>query len=71
MIGDNSSTEFKDKARVFWMVKGYLPDDRTIESAYPGYVKRLWWNEEAYLRADGFEEAWQERMFNLFWRENI
>ena len=71
MIGDNYSTELKDKARVFWMVKGYLPDDRTIESAYPGYVKRLWWNEEAYLRADGFEEAWQKRMFNLFWHENI
>lgn len=71
MTGGNSSTEFKDKARVFWMVKGYLPDDRTIESAYPGYVKRLWWNEEAYLRADGFEEAWQKRMLNLFWRENI
>ena len=50
----------REKARIFWMVKGYLPDDRTIESAYPGYVKRLWWNEEAYLRADGFEEAYNE-----------
>ena len=53
-------TKFRDKALVFWMVKGYLPDPKTIESAYPGYLKRLWWNEEAYLRADGFEEAYKD-----------
>jgi len=43
------------------MVKGYLPDPKTIESAYPGYFKRLWWNEEAYLRVDGFEEAYEKK----------
>ena len=56
-----SDTKFRDKARVFWMVKGYLPDVTTIESAYPGYLKRLWSNEEAYLRADGFEEAYEKK----------
>ncbi len=56
-----SATKFRDKARVFWMVKGYLPDRKTIESAYTGYLKRLWWNEEAYLRADGFEEAYEKK----------
>ena len=62
MTEDNSSdTKFRDKARVFWMVKGYLPDSKTIESAYPGYLKRLWSNEEAYLRADGFEEAYEKK----------
>ena len=61
MTEDNSSTDFKFKARIFWMVKGYLPDPKTIESAYPGYFKRLWWNEEAYLRVDGFEEAYQKK----------
>ena len=61
MTEDNSSIDLKFKARVFWMVKGYIPDDKTIEDAYPGYLKRLWWNEEAYIRADGFEEAWQKK----------
>ena len=62
MTEDSSSdTKFRDKARVFWMVKGYLPDRKTIESAYTGYLKRLWWNEEAYLRADGFEEAYEKK----------
>ena len=62
MTEDSSSdTKFRDKARVFWMVKGYLPDPKTIESAYPGYLKRLWSNEEAYLRADGFEEAYEKK----------
>jgi hypothetical protein len=45
------------------MVKGYLPNSKTIEDAYPGYLKRLWWNEEAYIRAEGFEEAF-EKKFN-------
>lgn len=63
MTDDNYSTEFKHKARVFWMVKGYLPNSKTIEDAYPGYLKRLWWNEEAYIRAEGFEEAF-EKKFN-------
>ena len=62
MTEDSSSaTEFKDKARIFWMVKGYLPDPKTIESSYPGYLKRLWGNEEAYLRVDGFEEAYEKK----------
>lgn len=61
MTEEKSSNEFKFKARIFWMVKGYLPDKRTIEDAYPGYLKRLWWNEEAYLRADGFEEAYEKK----------
>ena len=56
-----SDTKFRDKARVVWMVKGYLPDPKTIESPYPGYLKRLWSNEEAYLRADGFEEAYEKK----------
>ncbi len=61
MTEDNSSIDFKFKARIFWMVKGYIPDDKTVEDSFPGYLKRLWWNEEAYIREDGFEEAWQKR----------
>lgn len=61
MTVDSFSTEFKEKARIFWMVKGYLPDVRTIEEAYPGYLKRLWGNHEAYLREEGFEEAYEKK----------
>ena len=61
MKEDNYSTSFKEKAKIFWMVKGHLPDPKTIESAYPGYFKRLWHNEEAYVKADGFEEAFQKK----------
>ena len=60
MTEDNSSTDLKEKARIFWMVKGYIPDRKTIVSAYPGYLKRLWGNEEAYIREEGFEEAWKK-----------
>lgn len=52
-------TPLKEQARIFWMVKGYLPRSQMIEDSYDGYVRRLWWNEEAYLRAEGFEEAWK------------
>lgn len=41
------------------MVKGYLPHKVMIENSYNGYIRRLWWNEEAYLREEGFEEAWK------------
>lgn len=52
-------TPLKEKALIFWMVKGYLPRSQMIEDSYDGYVRRLWWNEEAYLRAEGFEDAWK------------
>lgn len=46
------------------MVKGDLRkvNAKQIEDSYDGYVKRLWWNEEAYLREDGFEENYRAFM---------
>lgn len=53
-------TALKEKARIFWMVKGYLPAAKIIEDSYDGYLSRLWGNEEAYLRVEEFEDAWNK-----------
>ena len=50
--------------RIFWMVKGYITSDKIAYASYNGYVKRLWWNEEAYYREDGFAEAYN-RVFMM------
>ena len=59
--GNSSGPSHKETARIFWMVKGYFPNDKMMEESYDGYVRRLWWNEEAYLKEDGFEEAYQKK----------
>ena len=40
------------------MVKGYVTDDRNAYASYDGYFKRLWYDEESYLKEEGFEEAY-------------
>ena len=46
------------------MVKGHIPEflrkapDYELEQIIDGYTKRLWNNEEAYLRMEGFYDAW-------------
>ena len=46
------------------MVKGYVTDDRNAYASYDGYFKRLWYDEESYLREEGFEEAYN-RVFMM------
>tara|TARA_B100000925_G_C21955205_1_gene450872 strand:- start:663 stop:851 length:189 start_codon:yes stop_codon:yes gene_type:complete len=59
------SNDFKEACRLFWMVKGHLgATDETILSSADGYFKRLWYNNESYLKIDGFEEAYQKRLDN-------
>ena len=49
--------DFKECCRLFWMTKGHLnASDDTIRSCYDGYFKRLWYNNEAYIKEEGFEE---------------
>jgi len=50
----------REKARIFWMVKGYLPEPRIVEAAYNGYFRRLWGNHENFYKDEGFEEAYNE-----------
>ncbi|MEC7246600.1 MAG: hypothetical protein VXW06_06715 [Pseudomonadota bacterium] len=50
--------EHKEVHRVFYMVKGYITSDKIAYASYDGYFKRLWYDEESYLKEDGFEEAY-------------
>ena len=53
------NTSRKDAYRLFWMIKGHLnASEETILSTYDGYFKRVWYNEEAYIHTEGFEEAY-------------
>ena len=55
-----------DAAKLYFMVKGHIPDflrkagDLELENIVDSYTKRLWNNEEAYLRVEGFYEAWDQ-----------
>lgn len=51
----------KEAYRLFWIVKGHLnAPEQTILDSYNGYFKRVWYNEEAYIHEEGFEEAWRK-----------
>jgi hypothetical protein len=62
MTDENSSIDFKEACRIFWMVKGHLnSSDETIKACYSGYFSRLWGNHEACYLEEGFEEAYKKR----------
>lgn len=51
----------KEAHRLFWMVKGHLnASEKTVIESAPGYFKRLWNNNEAYIAEEGFEESYQK-----------
>ena len=65
--------EIKEANRLMWMVKGTLiPDGYTVtnvNSILKSYFKRIWYNEEAYMHEEGFEDAWEKdgkRKLNLY-----
>jgi len=63
---DPDNPDYKECCRLFYMLKGHLntsPD--TIRSSYNGYFKRLWYNNEAYLKEEGFEEAYKKHLENI------
>ena len=55
-----SNEKLKEVARMFWIVKGHLTDERTMRLSYNGYFKRMWGNHETVYHEEGFEEAWAE-----------
>lgn len=56
------STELKEHCRIFYMMKGHLNTSlETIVKSSPGYFKRLWYNEEAYIHETDFQKH-----YNLF-----
>ena len=57
-----TTEERKECYKMFYMVKGHIGcadwQDKDLESMRDSYFKRLWYNEEAYIYAQGFEEAY-------------
>lgn len=55
---------------MMWMVKGTLiPDNwsqKDIDSMRESYFKRLWYNEEAYIYEEGFEDAYRTKYSDKF-----
>ena len=48
----------KEACKLFWMEKGHFEVTlETVLASQNGYFKRAWYNEEAYVHIEGFEEA--------------
>ena len=58
--------KIKETARLYWMVKGHIPiwihdyPEDGLDQIIDSYTRRLWGNDEAYIREDGFDQAWLE-----------
>jgi hypothetical protein len=50
----------KEIARMFYVVKGHLVDERTMQQSYDSYFQRMWGNHELCYHEEGFEEAYEE-----------
>ena len=51
----------REAYRIFYMVKGHLNStEDCIFDCYDSYFKRLWNNNEAMHREEGFEEAYKK-----------
>jgi hypothetical protein len=61
-----SPAELKEANRLFWIVKSRLIPDtwdcQTIKDMHADFFKRLWYNEEAYIHEEGFEESYQKKV---------
>lgn len=55
-----SAQQRKEYYELFFLVKGHLKwfSDSDLEAFYVDYTKRLWYNEEAHLYHQGFEEQY-------------
>ena len=59
-------TSLKETARLYFMVKGHIPEflsnspEGELQGIYNQYLERLWGNVEAYYRTEGFDEAWEK-----------
>ncbi len=56
----DQSSRRKEAYRLFWIVKGHFnATEQCILDCYDSYFKRVWYNEEAYIYEEGFEEAYK------------
>ena len=50
-------SKIKEAYRVFFLVKGHLDiTEDTALACYDNYFKRLWYNQEAWVREEAFEK---------------
>lgn len=56
-----NSAQRKNCYELFYLVKGHVKyfSDGDLEQIQVDYTRRLWYNEEAHLYLDGFEEAYR------------
>tara|TARA_R110002153_G_scaffold29711_16_gene91275 strand:+ start:10053 stop:10301 length:249 start_codon:yes stop_codon:yes gene_type:complete len=56
-----SKPDLKELCRIFYMTKGHLNVNiKTVEQCYDGYFKRLWNNNEGYLKEEGFDKSYKQ-----------
>ena len=68
--------EHKEAYRLFWMVKGHIPEsDATAFQSADSYFKRLWVDgcngAPLYDYEEGFEQAYNRRFHNAKERNRV
>ena len=54
--------KIKEAYRIFFLVKGHLGvTEETALACYDSYFKRLWYNQEAWIREEAFEKAYEKK----------
>ena len=57
-----AQNKIKEAYRIFFMVKGHLGVTKeTALACYDNYFKRLWYNQEAWVREEAFEIAYRKK----------
>jgi len=54
--------KIKEAYRIFFLVKGHLDcNEKTALDCYNSYFKRLWYNQEAWIREEKFEKEYKKK----------
>ena len=67
VVSREITSEFRKEAtRLFWLAKGHLiPEGHSedeITEIYDIFLKRAWYNTEAYIHEEGFNGAYERRL---------
>jgi len=54
--------KIKEAYRIFFLVKGHLDvTEETALACYNNYFKRIWYNQEAWVREEKFHAAYEKK----------
>jgi len=54
--------KIKEAYRIFFLVKGHLDvTEETALACYDNYFKRIWYNQEAWVREEKFHIAYENK----------